>query len=531
MKRRMLSILFIATMLFLLVSCSPSLKSMDDGDINHNIYPYLKFELSEDRRYFTATVVEGAKVTKISVPGEYHTAVDSMPVGVFKGFENPEDAANLETITLDYRVGKIEEGALDSATRLMAIRTIGPDGISLWADIPPLKAPDGYHFLGWMTDDGVYISPGMPVDPEHSYVNPVFEEHKYEIHEGKEPTCTEKGWKEYGVCSVCRHSTYTELPPLGHEHTDAWLSDINVHYHGCERCDEKFDIGEHIWGEPVITLPPTETSNGIKTYTCNVCLYEKTEEIPQVGCEHSLIHHEAVEADCITGGNIEYFECSKCSLYFTDSEGKNPVSVIDTKPLGHDFDVESWGDYDDCYHFHVCSRCGALDEDSKEAHSIVFSPTSDGKAHFAQCSECGYENKEETKPHTYGEWIVDIAPIGESAGRHHRVCSVCNHSEYEDYRLGFLDISIDSSFSTLDGISIYVMRVGNTENEYQALITAPSEMAITSIEWQLDDIPFGKGGLTERFVIPGIGDHKVSFEALVNGSYGYAEIIFTIKEN
>ena len=379
MKRRILSILATATMIFLMVSCSPNLKSMDEGDINHNIYPYLKFELSEERTYFTATVVEGAKVTKISVPGEFHTAFDSMPVGVFKGFENPEDAANLETITLDYRVGKIEEGALDSATRLMAIRTIGPDGGSLWADIPPLKAPDGYHFLGWMTDDGVYISPGMPVDPEHSYVNPVFEEHKYEIHEGKEPTCTEKGWKEYGVCSVCGHSTYTELPPLGHDmsHVEriepSCREEGTIEHYLCLRCGGRFTDEEG-------TRPVDDLT------------------LPKAG--HALYYVEAKEATCMEEGNASHYRCHSCGGYFLDGDGTEEVGREDVviAVSSHVMDGEGWK-YNGVNHYHECMWCHeaidveahASDGGRVKVHPTLHEP---GVMEYS-CTVCSYTWEED----------------------------------------------------------------------------------------------------------------------------------------
>lgn len=48
---------------------------------------------------------------------------------------------------------------------------------------------------------------------------------------GKPATCTESGWADYEVCSRCGYSTYTELPPTGHEFSSAWSSDEKEHWH------------------------------------------------------------------------------------------------------------------------------------------------------------------------------------------------------------------------------------------------------------------------------------------------------------
>lgn len=75
-------------------------------------------------------------------------------------------------------------------------------------------------------------------------------------------------------------------PPVdpGHTHTPAtaWTSDATGHWHACT-CDEKFDFAAHTFNAGTITTPATETTAGVKTYTCTVCSYSKTETIPATG--------------------------------------------------------------------------------------------------------------------------------------------------------------------------------------------------------------------------------------------------------
>ncbi|MGN1190297.1 MAG: hypothetical protein ACI4SL_07880, partial [Candidatus Ornithospirochaeta sp.] len=128
MKRKILPILLIIASLLSILSCDSSIKRLEEGNVNYNIYPYLEFELSADSTYYIAYVVKGAKVTTISIPGEKHTDFGSMPVRVFGGFRNPEDAVNLETIILDKEIEEITEGALDYASSIKSIKTMSDDG-------------------------------------------------------------------------------------------------------------------------------------------------------------------------------------------------------------------------------------------------------------------------------------------------------------------------------------------------------------------------------------------------------------------
>ena len=87
--KRALSAILIAV-LFLLFSCNLDLEKVpnEQGSVNSNIFPYLKFELSDDLTYYIATVVEGAALEHISIPGEIHTEFGSMPIEEFGGFDH-----------------------------------------------------------------------------------------------------------------------------------------------------------------------------------------------------------------------------------------------------------------------------------------------------------------------------------------------------------------------------------------------------------------------------------------------------------
>ncbi len=102
-----------------------------------------------------------------------------------------------------------------------------------------------------------------------------------------QPTETTTGTKIF-KCSVCGYVMRTETVPVtGVEHvhdfgTD-WKYDNTNHWHECI-CGEKSDLAAHSENGGVVTLAPTETTNGEITYRCTVCgTITRTETIPATG--------------------------------------------------------------------------------------------------------------------------------------------------------------------------------------------------------------------------------------------------------
>lgn len=149
-------------------------------------------------------------------------------------------------------------------------------------------------------------------------------------------TCTETGKTEGSHCDVCKSVIVeqTTTPALNHDFTGEYEKDADGHWHICERdnCEEtdtkaghtynttncaevatcticKYEkpAGEHTWSkwekvddtnhkhtcscsateteehkwdDGEITTEPTETTEGVKTYTCSVCKGTKTEAVP-----------------------------------------------------------------------------------------------------------------------------------------------------------------------------------------------------------------------------------------------------------
>ena len=108
----------------------------------------------------------------------------------------------------------------------------------------------------------------------------------------KEPTETEEGVKTY-TCTTCGKTKTATIGKLDHKHTfdmEAWKFDDENHWHPatCGHADEKKDLAAHVWNEGVVTKEPTETEEGVKTYTCTTCGKTKTATIGRLDHVHTF---------------------------------------------------------------------------------------------------------------------------------------------------------------------------------------------------------------------------------------------------
>ena len=98
-----------------------------------------------------------------------------------------------------------------------------------------------------------------------------------------EATCTTAGKTEGKHCSVCNTVLIKQdtINALGHDYT-VQQSDDKDHWKKCSRCDSIDAKEAHKWDKGVITTPATTTSDGVKTFTCEVCKATKTEPIAKI---------------------------------------------------------------------------------------------------------------------------------------------------------------------------------------------------------------------------------------------------------
>ena len=84
----------------------------------------------------------------------------------------------------------------------------------------------------------------------------------------------------------------------------------------CSNCGEVVSTrelpptGAHVWGNGVVTTAPTETTPGVRTYTCSGCDQTRTEAIPATGA-HDYQFTKTVAPTCTDGG-YDLYTCSGC---------------------------------------------------------------------------------------------------------------------------------------------------------------------------------------------------------------------------
>ena len=84
----------------------------------------------------------------------------------------------------------------------------------------------------------------------------------------------------------------------------------------CDNCGEVVSTrelpptGAHVWGNGVVTTAPTETTPGVRTYTCSGCDQTRTEAIPATGA-HDYRFTKTFAPTCTDGG-YDLYTCSGC---------------------------------------------------------------------------------------------------------------------------------------------------------------------------------------------------------------------------
>ena len=68
-----------------------------------------------------------------------------------------------------------------------------------------------------------------------------------------------------------------------HQFSTDWAKDGIHHWQACSGCDEIRNKAKHDWNSGFVTLQPTETSEGVRTFTCNSCGQTRMESVPALG--------------------------------------------------------------------------------------------------------------------------------------------------------------------------------------------------------------------------------------------------------
>ena len=202
-------------------------------------------------------------------------------------------------------------------------------------------------------------------------------------------------WQGYKVSSkgACLHTGYgttenTVPPTCG---ADGCIETV------CSNCGEVIATkvipatGAHTWDNGTVTTEPTETTPGVRTFTCAVCSQTKTEVIPATGA-HTFVFTKNVAPSCTEAG-YDLYTCRDCGA--TEKRNSKPA-------LGHKWDS------------------GTVTTEPTETDPGTMTYT---------CTVCG-ATKTEVIPATH-DGTVTVAPTETTPGVRTYTCTVCGQTRTE----------------------------------------------------------------------------------------------------
>lgn len=209
-------------------------------------------------------------------------------------------------------------------------------------------------------------------------------------------------WQGYKVSSkgACLHTGYgtTETTVPATCGADGRIDTV------CANCGDVIATkvipatGAHTWDNGTVTTEPTETTPGVRTFTCAVCSQTKTEVIPATGA-HTFVFTKNVAPTCTEAG-YDLYTCRDCGA--TEKRNVKPA-------LGHKWD----------------SGTVTTEPTEKDPGTMTYT-----------CTVCGQTKTEvipATGPHTHvwDEGTVTVAPTETTPGVRTYTCTVCGQTRTE----------------------------------------------------------------------------------------------------
>lgn len=237
-------------------------------------------------------------------------------------------------------------------------------------------------------------------------------------------TCTADGVKAHYECECGKlfaddqAATEVTLESLKiaahHTYGTDWESDNDDdHYHVCSVCSDKADVTPHSYDNGVITTPATETTEGVKTYTCSVCHHTKTETVPKLSHTHSL------SVDYSKDETGHWHTCSGCTEkvdFEAHTEDSGTVTVQPTETT-------------EGIRVYSCTVCGYVIRtetvpalNSEHTHSYGTAWKYDSTNHWHECS-CG--EKTDISQHISNGGVITVPPTATTAGVRVYSCYIC----------------------------------------------------------------------------------------------------------
>lgn len=233
------------------------------------------------------------------------------------------------------------------------------------------------------------------------------------------------------IMALAFMSCQTDSDSHEHSFSEEWKYDETYHWHEAT-CEHKTAVGskeEHTFGEWTVTVVATEANKDSKERVCSVCLYKQVKAIPRLDHEHDC--SEEWKTDAVYHWHV----CSICNELVEKEEHTFGDWEITTKPTETDQGLKE----------RVCSVCGYVEKRNiaKTSHKEHIFAEEEWKSnvvkHWHECSECNNVVEESEAAHSFGSWTVTKKPTTED-GEKERICSVCSYKETQVIPKFFLKI-------------------------------------------------------------------------------------------
>ena len=240
-------------------------------------------------------------------------------------------------------------------------------------------------------------------------------------------TCTADGVKAHYECECGKlfadNQAVTEVTleslkiAAHHTYGTDWESDNDDdHYHICSVCSGKADVTPHSYDSGMITIPATETTEGVKTYTCSVCHHTKTETVPK------LSHTHCLSVDYSKDETGHWHACSGCTEkvdFEAHTEDSGTVTVQPTETT-------------EGIRVYSCTVCGYVIRtetvpalNSEHTHSYGTAWKYDSTNHWHECS-CG--EKTDISQHISNGGVITVPPTATTTGVRVYSCYICGYA-------------------------------------------------------------------------------------------------------
>ena len=197
---------------------------------------------------------------------------------------------------------------------------------------------------------------------------------------------------------------------------DTYEKDENQHWKVCTKCGAESEKSNHTWNDGEETTPPTETTEGVKTYKCTVCNAEKTEKIDKLSHTHTY-------SDDWTSDENGHWHAATCGHDVKSGEAEHDFGEPTVTPST----CTQHGSEE-----YICQTCGYKKTVTLDLAEHCFDGEwqKDENNHWKVCTVCSTK-KSEVTAHSWNDGEITKQPTENEAGVRLYTCTVCKATKTE----------------------------------------------------------------------------------------------------